>query len=168
MRREAMQIPFYIVAVLGAPVVNLLPSVRFLLVTTAANLLLNWRLMQWLGLPGIALAATSSANCRMATFLPTWNCRAHGSNTLLCCSGTAARIYSNAGVISKLPANSKCWKRANTSACLARLHEEVATGLVAMGVSSVRRSCQCRPLRRCGGKREHDQGIRLPRLMPHR
>lgn len=45
MRREAMQIPFYIVAVLGAPVVNLLPSVRFLLVTTAANLLLNWRLM---------------------------------------------------------------------------------------------------------------------------
>lgn len=60
MRCQAIQIPFYIAALLGAQVVNALRAGKFLLATTLVNLglniLLNWLLMQWLGLPGIALA----------------------------------------------------------------------------------------------------------------
>lgn len=67
LRCQALQIPFYIAAVLGAQVVNALRAGRFLLVTTTINLglnvLLNWLLMQWLGLPGIALATAGVCVC---------------------------------------------------------------------------------------------------------
>jgi putative peptidoglycan lipid II flippase len=60
LRYMALQIPFCVIAVLSAHVVNALRAGKFLLLTTAVNLslniFLNWLLVKYIGLKGIALA----------------------------------------------------------------------------------------------------------------
>lgn len=75
---SALQIPFYIAAVLASRVIMSMRAGRFMLVTTAvnltANIILNLIFMRWLGAPGLALA-TACVYALSAAMLYTWMLR---------------------------------------------------------------------------------------------